>query len=449
MRLEVRFKAAVLLVAVCAAITHAQAPTQTRFFVLPDTGVTPGSDSMFSGVEGTSFYAFDFTEDLRFARGAYFSLVQDQTNPYAWNVVDFHIPGTDTTLGSQVTFGRPASPGPYGTWVSSDPTGFPNYATVTATITGEITATGPMSGIWTPSTTLTLTGTIVPGYYHNVILLTGSFGGIGGSISLYMKNDFYPPAVTWEMILHNSLSSADPGGGATSAQGGMTLQRGIATPNVYEVFNLHIEVGQSPAVVLTTPPAQSGGVLTFDPASRGLTGYLNVLIDGVPATLPLDGTGESFAGAVMHPAGFVIDEPLGAGVLTAVHFEFSSTELVPATPPINDFQIGASTQLKMRGRANHMFACAATFSAVPGVNTPVGDIPVSIDDLFWLSIDPTNLYFANMIGIMPAAGETYISISIPNDPALIGATFFLGGGTFDPATLAVYAATNSHRAIVK
>jgi hypothetical protein len=296
---------------------------------------------------------------------------------------------------------------------------------------------------------LSVTGTIVPGYYHNVILLTGSFSGIGGSISLYMKNDFYPPAVPWEMILHSGLSSADPGIGVVPAGGGMTLQRGIATPNVYEVFNLHIEVGQAPPVVITSPPAQSGGVLTFDPASRGLTGYLNVLIDGVPATLPLDGTGESFAGAVMHPTGFVIDEPVGAGILSAVHFEMSGTELVPANPPINDFQIGVTTMLLMRGRASHLYACAATFSAVPGVNTSVGDIPVSIDDLLWLSIDPANPYFSNMIGIMPPAGETYIGINIPNDPALIGATFFLGGGTFDPVTLAVYAATNSHRAVVK
>jgi hypothetical protein len=447
MRLEVPIQAAVLALTLVTAVLPAQ--QMTRFFLLPDTSAAAGSDSLFSGQEGAVSYSFDFTEDIRFARGSFVTITKDPVNPFLWNVVDFRIPGTDRQLGSQVVFGRPATPGPYGSWLSSDPTGFPDFSTVNATITGEITATGPLSGVWTPATTLTLSGTIVPGYYHNVILLTGSFSGIGGSISLYMKNDFYPPAVTWEMILQGASSAANPGTGPVAAQGGFTIQRGIPIPNIYSVWNLHVELGAGPPVVISSPPGQNAGLLTFDPGSRGVTGALNVLIDGVPATIPVDGVGDSFTGCSMHPTSLVIDEPLGRGILTGLHFEATGTVLVPPTPPINDFEYGLTTSLAFRGRPGDFYACAATFCPVPGINTVVGDIPVTIDDALWLSLDPLNPYFLNMVGNMPLAGEVLISVAVPNDPALVGATFFLGGATFEPVTLAVRGATNSHRAIIK
>jgi hypothetical protein len=450
MPIGVHFRTTLVVLAACAGFLPAQTPL-TRFFVLPDTSPAPGSDSLFSGVEGTTSYAFDFTEDIRYDRGGFITLTQDAGNPFTWNVIDFRITATDPALGSQVVFGRPAAPGPYGTFVSSAQNGFPDFSTVTVSISGEITATGPLSGVWTPATTLTMTGQVVPGYYHNVLLLTGSFSGISGSISLFTKNDFYPPAVTWEYVLKGAASSAQPTGAPApvTAIGGFTMQRGITNPNVYSIWNLAIQVGSAPAVLITLPTGQSAGLLTFDPGLRGLTGSLSVLVDGVPGTLSVDGIGESFTGCVMHPTSLVIDEPAGVGTLSSVHFECASTELVPAEPPINDFQIGLTTSLVFRGRASDFYACAATFSALPGINTTVGDIPVSVDDLLWLSLDPASPYFSNMVGIMPAAGEVLISVNIPNDPVLVGATFFFGGGTFDQTTLAVHAATNSHRVTVK
>jgi hypothetical protein len=71
------------------------------------------------------------------------------------------------------------------------------------------------------------------------------------------------------------------------------------------------------------------------------------------------------------------------------------------------------------------------------------------DWLLSLSLDPTNPFFLNTTGFMPASGEVLVSVVVPPDPILIGATFFMGGATLDAATLAVLAATNSHRAIVK
>jgi hypothetical protein len=450
MRHVVHVPATLAVILLCTALLPAQYPI-TRFFVLPDTSPAPGSDSMFSGTEAATAYSFDFTEDIRYDQGGFVTLSQDPGNSYVWNVVDFRLPATDVGLGSQMDFIRPTVPGPCGTWTSSNPNGFPNYSTVTVSMTGDLTASGPLAGVFPSPTTLTLSGTIVPGYYHSVILLTGAFSGISGTISLLMKNDFFPPAVTWDLIVHAATSSAiaPAAPSASAVQGGLTLQRGIATPNIYEVVNLYLEVGASPIVVITIPPGQTGGTLTFDSGSRGLTGFLNVLVDGVPSTLSIDGIGESFFGSVMHPTALVIDQAAGPGTLTGLHLELSVTELVPASPPLNDFQIGLTTSLVMRGRPGDIYACGATFTALPGINTPVGDIPVTVDSLLILSLDPSNPYFSNMLGNMPLAGEVLISIALPNDPSLIGATFFMGGATFDPSTLAVHAATNSHRATVK
>ena len=85
------------------------------------------------------------------------TLSQDLGNPSVWNVVDFHISATDPTLGpqgSQFVFSRPQTPGPYGTFTSSDPNGFPDFSTVSVSITGDINVTGPLSGVWAPQTTL-------------------------------------------------------------------------------------------------------------------------------------------------------------------------------------------------------------------------------------------------------------------------------------------------------
>jgi hypothetical protein len=463
MPFAVILRTTIVALAVCAGYLPAQS-TLTRFFVLPDQSPNAGSESQFTGTEGTTQtpYAFDFTEDLRYDRGAFMTLSQDLVNPFVWNVVDFHLTATDPALGSQVVFSRPLAPGPYGTFTSSDPNGFPDNSTVNVSISGDITATGPLSGVWPTSTTLTMGGMVVPGFYHNVLPLTGEFsGGIGGmgAVTLFTKNDFYPPAVTWEMILKSAASSAQPAGepAPTQARGGFTMQRGITNPNVYSIWNLHIEVDLTqpappaspvPPVVITTPPAQTAGLLTFDPGSRGLTGSLSLLVDGVPATMTVDGIGEAFTGCVMHPTSIVFDEPTGFGPVSLVHFECTTTEVVPYNPPMNDFQIGMTTSLVFRGRASDFYACGATYNALPGINTPVGDIPVTVDDLLVLSLSTTP-YFSNMVGIMPPSGEMQISVNIPNDPVLIGATFFFGGGTFDPTTFAVHAATNSHRVVVK
>lgn len=446
-----RFAALVLTVALSAGMAVAQAPL-TRFFVLPDTSGAPGSESTFSGAEGATSFAVDFSEPLRFNRGGFVTLEPDPGNAFVWNVVDFRIPGVDLAQGADLTFQRPAVPGPHGTWTSSEPTGFPDYANVTVAMTGDLGGTGVLNGLFPASTTLTMSGQIVPGYYHNVILLTGSFSGIaGGAMALYMKNDFYPPAVKWEMVVRSDLSVASVSGtaGQFAVRGGFSLQRGIANPNMYAVVNLAIEVMSPTPILITMPLAPNAGLVTFNPGTRGMTGALNVLIDGVPATIPLDGTGESFDGCVMHPTVLVIDDATSLGPITALHLEIVSTELVPANPPINDFQIGMTTSLVLRGRAGHIYGCAASLTPLPGINTPVGDIPVMPDDLFWISIDPANPYFTNTLGIMPPSGEVLININLPNEPLLIGATFFLGGGTFDPVTVDVLAATNSHRATVK
>ena len=112
MPFAVILRTTLVVVAVCAGYLPAQS-TLTRFFILPDQSPNAGSESMFTGIEATTQtpYAFDFTEDLRYDRGAFVTLSQDPGNPSVWNVVDFHLTATDPALGSQVVFSRPRRPG--------------------------------------------------------------------------------------------------------------------------------------------------------------------------------------------------------------------------------------------------------------------------------------------------------------------------------------------------
>jgi hypothetical protein len=441
--------AAAAAFAVMASLCPAQAP-MTRFFMLPDNGPAFGSDSMFTGTAGATNFAFDFADPIRLNHGGFVTMSQDAGNPFVWNVLDFEMQATDLLTGSRLVFERMGG-GPHGTWTSSSSIGFPDFETVTITMTGALTTTGPLAGAFPPTATLTLSGTITPGFYHNVVQLTGGFTGIPGPVAMFMKNDFFPPSVIWEMVGDEAQSSATVGAppGPAIIRGGVSLQRGIATPNVYGLLNLAFEAVAVPPVVIGTPTGMGAGTLTLDPATRVLTGSLNVLVDGVPTVIAIDGVGDSFTGSAMRPTSLVIDEAGPFGPLSGLHLRIAATEIVPADPPINDFQIGLTTSVVMRGRAGHFYACGASFSSLPGINTPVGDIPVMGDDLLFLSLDPTNPFFLNMVGIMPPSGAVLISVVVPADPILIGATFFLGGATFNPVTFDVLAATNSHRAIIK
>ena len=380
------------------------------------------------------------------------TLVQDGTNPLVWNVVDFDLPATDVAIGSKLSFVRPPTAGPFGTWTSSDPNGFPDFATVTISMTGLLSTTGRLSGLFPATDTVTLAGTVVPGYYHNVIQLTGSFAGPAGRFALAVHEERLLPArraLGDDRPVRRVERDADQRRGPSTLEGGLTLERGIANPNVYTVLNVGFGVLATPPVAISMPAAPNAGTLTFNPATRSLTGTLNVLVDGLPMTIPVDGIGESFAGGVMHPTALVIDDQALLGGLSSIHLEMSSTELVPPSPLQNDFQIGVTTSLLMRGRAGQIYATPASFSALPGINTPVGDIPVMPDDLLFLSVDPLNPFFLATLGVMPNAGEILVSVALPFEPALIGATFFMGGCTLDLGTLQVLAASNSHRCTVK
>jgi hypothetical protein len=264
-----------------------------------------------------------------------------------------------------------------------------------------------------------------------------------------MKADYFPPAIDWDMVVLSSSSSAQVAGmpSLSPVQGGFSIRRGILDPSTYQIVNLALQVQSTPPVVITMPATQMAGTLAFDSAARGVAGTLDVLIDGVPATITLDGAGEAFAGSVLRPTAITIDEGT-LGPLTALHLECATSQLVPTNAPTNDFHIGVTTTLVMRGRPGDAYGVGASFSATPGLNVGCGDIPLTIDDLFWISIDPAQPYFTNNLGIMPPTGEVLVHLAIPNDPYLVGATFFLGGATYDQPTFTFHAVTNSHRAVV-
>jgi hypothetical protein len=187
----------------------------------------------------------------------------------------------------------------------------------------------------------------------------------------------------------------------------------------------------------------------LDSGARGLTGSLDVLIDGVPGTIQVDGVSDTFAGSALQPTRLTIDDATGAGTLSLVHLELAPVELVlPDAAPF-DFHVGQTTTLLFRGRGGDLYGYGASFSSLPGINTGIGDIPIVLDDLLLLSLDPGNGIFFDTFGTLPPSGEQAVNIVLPLLVGLDGFNFFLGGATLHPQTSELLGITNSHRATLR
>jgi hypothetical protein len=71
------------------------------------------------------------------------------------------------------------------------------------------------------------------------------------------------------------------------------------------------------------------------------------------------------------------------------------------------------------------FAMAAALTT-PGIATCAGIVPLAMDWLFFLSLDPSNPYFLNFTGTLANDGSSEVSaLALPNIPALVGQSFVL------------------------
>jgi len=79
-----------------------------------------------------------------------------------------------------------------------------------------------------------------------------------------------------------------------------------------------------------------------------------------------------------------------------------------------------------------IYVAGAALSAT-GIPTCGGTVPLAMDPLLTISIDPTNPVFLNFAGTLDSAGMSMVpQLALPNLPAIVGAQFVLSFIVADP-----------------
>lgn len=379
-----------------------------------------------AGFGGT--LAFDFVESINDDRGAYVSITPDLSILPLKHVDDVRLMARDPATGYTFTLTR--QPGGVATWTTASPSGIFSPGTpVTLALDVIVSTTDPALAPWLPPTsTLTLSGVVTPGFYHQVAQMSGGLAGLPGvSVTLLLKEDMFVPGIPWEFTSHEPTSTLTPlSGGAQIARGGLTLIRSLSDYRQYSWLDVSV-FGITSGAAFVTPVGTATGSLLLDPLTRAVSGTISGTFNGLPFTRVLDGIGESFEGPMSHPTRVVIDETgiLGSG---ALHLDARLTTVRASALP---WRIGQTTTLTLTGRAGQFGVIGAAFDPSPGINTPIGDVMVDVDALLMFSLDPANGIFVGNAATVGVDGNLFATVTLPNDPMLVGYTFFLGGVTLN------------------
>jgi hypothetical protein len=88
------------------------------------------------------------------------------------------------------------------------------------------------------------------------------------------------------------------------------------------------------------------------------------------------------------------------------------------------------------GDGGFPFVVAASSQTGPGIVSCGGIIPLFPDALLSFSLNPGNGIFNNFSGTLDPQGQSTVpSITVPNDPALVGVSFVVDFVVVDPAAL--------------
>ena len=405
----------------------------TNFFVLPDDVPGPGSSSMGLGTVAGTPVSLDFTTTQTEGRGGFLTLGFQPGTPTDHLVLEMRFPGRDPATGAELELTLDAGGGP-AIVTSTAVWGFPTGGTMTLTAPVAIATSGlpgaPLSG------TLTMSGTIVAGFHHRVCLMTGSVDSLPGmTLSMFIKEDAFVPGIEWHYVLDNTTSSLTaPGGVAEALVGHLSIVRDPLAITQFQVAKLNLG-----STSHTVGLGAGSSPLTTDPVTGTLVGSLDLLVNGSPLTLVFDGLGDFYDGESPRPESLRV-EASGLPGLDGIVIEARRVELVPdgsvAGPGLNYTPL-------FRGPPGFAYIAGASFDPAPGLNTPLGDVPLDLDALLVYSTSP-NPFFLNMSGLFSASGRAYPQVVVPNDPGLAGIQFFLGGIVIDPLG-AVIAVTQPHR----
>jgi hypothetical protein len=451
-----------------ACPTPQPVPDAVTFFVLPEGGFAPPPSTGYqtgdeSKLRGTATppggpaisYVFDFAEDQRIDRNGYVSLLRPPGcatggapgTPVP--VVDFRLRGRDLALGVDLTL-TPA-PGGAGTWTSAAGNcQFPVGAAIVASMNCAVAVSDPALAALFPATaTLTLTGTPVVGNYHQIVLLSGSLAGVPStSFKLHLKQDLHEGCITWHSVAIAGAATAETAtsGGPVALRGAFGLRRNPYTWTEYALVDVALEVASNPQVFVAAQ-AGLGGTISLDPVTHAIAGTLTLMVDGAPVVRTLDGVGDYFEGSPTMPTRVVLTEA-NLGALTQFSYDGERPAILPQ---LNDFEIGQVTQLAFRARPGDFYVAAASFTPVPGVNQPVGDVFLTDDWLFYESIAPSLMpqFLFNNQAFSGPEGVSTVYVAVPAQPSIVGLTLYFAGATFDFGAQAIRTNTNVHRATLK
>ena len=108
--------------------------------------------------------------------------------------------------------------------------------------------------------------------------------------------------------------------------------------------------------------------------------------------------------------------------------------LLPDAPLL----VGALTTLTLRAPsfANAPYIVAFSFANAPGM--PLADgriVPLNMDALFFMSLDPLNGVFINTMNVLDGTGNSLVGVMVPPLPILSGFNFYGAAVTLDPLSL--------------
>ena len=105
-----------------------------------------------------------------------------------------------------------------------------------------------------------------------------------------------------------------------------------------------------------------------------------------------------------------------------------------AIAPMGVTKIGETRGLALCSTvgANQTYLAAASTSIGTGIPTCAGTFPLDLTGLFLASVDTSSPVFQGFVGVLDGAGtSTAPAIAVPDDPSIVGATFYTGFITLD------------------
>jgi hypothetical protein len=172
----------------------------------------------------------------------------------------------------------------------------------------------------------------------------------------------------------------------------------------------------------------AGGTVVFSPIC------IQIIVDLPPGGALISFWQQQDDFGVQVPPGTYTVEALLPGVIMSAPVTLDPT-VQAALIPLGPTRIGQTRQVFLGAPLDGGFPYLMGASGPPvsgGIPTCAGLVPLELDAILMLSLGP-NPFFANFSGTLSNSGiSTLPTITLPNDPGIIGLSFYLAFVVLDP-----------------